>query len=109
MHTPGPYYRLSGGSDDHGRKTDIVSNTVGPHWPSPDHWVGEFSYQNPENAEFIVRACNSHDDLLAACNAVLETLENCKENDNPTEALALFSRDMRVTLRLAIAKAERGH
>ena len=31
--------------------------------------------ESKANAEFIVRACNSHDDLLAACKAMLEDLK----------------------------------
>ena len=31
------------------------------------------AHLNQADAEFIVRACNSHDELLAACKAVAET------------------------------------
>lgn len=32
------------------------------------------------NAEFIIRACNSHDELLAVCIQALETIRWYKEN-----------------------------
>lgn len=48
------------------------------------------------NAEFIVRACNAHDDLLAACKKVVEHFGD-------PACGALFG------LRAAIAKAEATH
>lgn len=47
---------------------------------TPEHWrkqrghcVAVIPY-NPADAAFIVRACNAHDDLLAACKAINEWL-----------------------------------
>ena len=52
------------------------------------------------NAEFIVRACNSHDDLLEACKYAFKNLKpqgNIKKDFSGHNAMATLSR--------AIAKA----
>ena len=48
------------------------------------------------NAAFIVRACNCHDDLLAACEAALETIAGGSYHNAPSAEM----------LRQAIAKAK---
>lgn len=59
---------------------------------------GHESAEPKANAAFIVRACNSHDDLLAAIKAVI-ALDSC--------TIAMQRSDPRaVALRAAIAKAE---
>lgn len=45
-----------------GEKFTIADPVGHAHWPS---------HQKATNAEFIVNACNCHDDLLAACKALL--------------------------------------
>jgi len=40
-HTPGPWYSLSGKAG-----TVELSNCVGPHWSSPDHYVGSVLAHN---------------------------------------------------------------
>ena len=55
------------------------------------------------NAEFIVRACNAHDELLEACKDALNLLEEC-----PTvtrESIPYDSTMWQQKLRAAIAKA----
>lgn len=63
---------------------------------------------NAEDAEFIVRACNAHDDLLAAADDALEFVEGQVDvvdgdygQPAPNKAMILFG-----TLRDAIAKAQ---
>lgn len=41
--------------------------------------------QNKANGQFIVRACNSHYELLAAAKKALEFMENIQFNDTLTE------------------------
>lgn len=55
------------------------------------------------NAAFIVRACNSHDDLLAALQSI-STLASCAPNDDEKISGQEFTRIMN-TARAAIAKA----
>ena len=61
-HTPGPWHYISGGD---GRVIErggaVVADCEQPQM-EPAEVEG--------NAEFIVRACNAHDDLLAACQYV---------------------------------------
>jgi hypothetical protein len=61
-----------------------------------------------ENAEFIVRACNAHDNLLAACKAVLEhgTIWWQMSQSNNLPKWAMDLRDALMQARAAIAKAE---
>ncbi len=45
-------------------------------------WAGPFSFwslHNPDNAEFIVRACNSHDELLEALEELVTMVEHARE------------------------------
>jgi len=58
----------------------------------------------PENARFIVRACNAHDDLRAACRELVRW-----DDGEDTEGLPdVFNRleDIVCQARAAIAKAE---
>jgi len=65
-HTTTPWYQLSG--------DDInITNSVGPHWASPEHYICECK---KANAEFIVRACNSHNELLDICEHILRSVDN---------------------------------
>lgn len=65
-YTPGPW-QIKAGTDG------IIRSSA------DDRWIAKTSVSDPTgwdsdaaNAEFIVRACNSHEDLLAACRAALE-------------------------------------
>ena len=61
------------------------------------HWQPDGVHMHP-NAAFIVRACNAHDDLLAAGKAMLEALANCPGEFN-------YPVLIEIELRTAIAKA----
>lgn len=52
------------------------------------------------NAQFIVRACNAHDDLLAACKEALELVYSSNKID--------WDNILTPKLEAAIAKAEKG-
>ena len=58
----------------------------------------ESSEESRANAEFIVRACNSHDALLAACKALMTRFEHTGE--------AWMDDPAMVQARAVIAKAE---
>jgi hypothetical protein len=85
-HTPGPWAFRHGSivawfEDRHIRLADI-----------PDHDDNE---QNA-NGEFIVRACNAHDGLLAALQRMVEVFDGPGGTDSPACVAA----------RAAIARAE---
>ena len=61
--------------------------------------VMQMHFDGPDNAAFIVRACNCHDELLAACQAFLARFQNHMVN-----ADALFG-DVAEQARAAIARA----
>ena len=58
------------------------------------HGVGlnkgsEFELFDKDTAEFIVKACNSHDDLLEACERYVSKFGNCGEvYDQAKKAIA---------------------
>jgi hypothetical protein len=66
-HTPGPWRVNSGHGElwiesvKHGRVICAFEK----------HRTGQYTEQDGANAEFIVRACNAHDELLAACEALI--------------------------------------
>ena len=69
------------------------------------HYVQNPAVANSEaNAEFIIRACNSHDALLEALEAVVNDIESyCDDwnSDSPTDVTVVLPK-----LRTAIAKAQ---
>lgn len=77
--SPGPYWKEVPWNV-HAVSGDIVANT---HYG--DSAEGGKAHAN---AEFIVRACNSHDDLLEALEAFTNTFESAK----PFELLADLSK-----------------
>ena len=83
-HTPGPWYRLTGG---------IISATVGADWASDRHFVAQVGRHNEANAALIAAA----PDLLKACRAAFADYE-ADTFQQPTMAM----------LRAAIARAEAG-
>lgn len=115
-HTPGPWHlRTANG------RLPVVRESKRPHGEashyravigSGDTLGGpvivdlDFGYGKPEdqaNAEFIVRACNAHDDLLAALKAMLSEYgdvgdESILAEDEPNHPVILAH--------AAIAKAE---
>ena len=70
-HTPGPW-ATAGISNP---QTNPRMSVWGPK--APDAQSGEWIAKDirPANAEFIVRACNAHDDLVAALKDVLAQFE----------------------------------
>lgn len=65
------------------------------------HRTGKTTYQPAHaNAEFIVRACTVHDELLEACKARIDEWHNDNHNFERTEPRSLK------LARAAIAKAE---
>ena len=62
------------------------------------------------NADFIVRACNSHDELLEACNIAIHTIRSIDHNTPEQMKDPKFWIDMRARLYAieeAAKKAER--
>lgn len=93
-HTPTPWRTVAGygginviGANEYG--VALVHQLVGLNAP-----------QTEANAEFIVRAVNCHDELLAACKAALGSFE---KYETQFTSHPLFGE-----LRAAIAKAEGG-
>jgi len=58
------------------------------------------------NAEFIVRACNAHDELLAACNNMLAVYRDCDTVFKKRGVFIDGEPDAFVDAEAAIAKAE---
>ena len=48
---------------------------------APANAYGDTIKECKENAEFIVKACNSFDDLLASCLALIEEIEAIEQED----------------------------
>jgi len=78
-HTPGPWRIKYGsptvvvpGNDTHHRRAAIAQCAL-------SHGIGEAGIQDAANAEFIVRACNAHDDLLGALDDLLGQVMQAKE------------------------------
>lgn len=74
------------------------------------HLVCE-SVRWPANAEFIVRACNSHEDLLEACKAFVDYYEqagigDCQEGHDD-ESGDGFNGDERFNVRVARAALDK--
>lgn len=67
-HTPGPWVRLGRTSDRH--------HAIGPEGETPNAAPvtvnALYDEEGEANADFIVRACNAHEDLLEALEALVE-------------------------------------
>ena len=88
-HTPGPW---TVHKDEMGRGYEILGNAPSPGWGSLGHkeicrinsrrtgakrGMSPSYYEHPDdaaNADYIVRACNCHDELLAACKRAFSFL-----------------------------------
>jgi hypothetical protein len=80
-HTPTPW-RLAGQAT---LRTDIG------HSPS-DEWIGSVHWRNrAANAEFIVRAANAHDDLVAALRKARNIILQMGLPDEATDRVLLES------------------
>lgn len=93
-HTPGPWINDNGLVC--GKNTDPVYGLDMPSFDIYDasEWNGDPT-EGQENAAFIVRACNSHEDLLAACKGLVDLLDAHSWGEGPALRAA----------RAAIAKA----
>jgi len=101
-HTPLPW-RIGGGALNVGRVTILGPDANESGWPCVCAVSGDPLGQLPQaNAEFIVRACNSHEDLLEAARKAKTALFGMHEEEGWTsddaKALELLIN--------AIAKAE---
>lgn len=70
-HTPTPWF-LSGPHNDGSAGIYTTAN------PSVDSSVAAFSDVGEANAAFIVRACNAHDELVAALENTLQFAKACQ-------------------------------
>ena len=61
--TPRPWYQLTAGKNN----ASHISASINQDWAHEKHYVGIMSHINKANAQFIIKACNSHDELLEAC------------------------------------------
>jgi hypothetical protein len=72
-HTPGPWRAFANGGDDTDPRKLIICAKGG--FDNDWHMIAQADYGFPNdgdpeaNAAFIVRACNAHDDMLAALKA----------------------------------------
>ncbi len=79
------------------KETKTIRTVPGNHWiASLDSW--DSMVDNEVNAAFIVRACNSHDDLLAALKQMHNLINDAEWTQHQREA-CLFA------AQAAIAKA----
>jgi len=97
-HTPTPWVYMSTkgiylGCDENQKMAYAIES------PSGNSWVLQLDRE--ANAEFIVRAVNAHDELLRACNALVE----CQGEKAPTAFNMKFDSAVQKA-RDAIAKAE---
>lgn len=91
-HTPGPWHLNERHAEIHGPDEDSLADCVGGN---------SFSFeQNRINAAFIVRACNAHDDLLAALHDI-EAYARTKLTQRDSDKFKVI----RDKARAAIAKA----
>jgi len=93
MKTPGPW-KVSGCWGLEGKRITYVNEGSNFQVATTD---GRKKEENGANAEFIVRACNSHDDLLEACKEFVRKVE-CGE---------ARSKRSYQQMKAAISKAER--
>lgn len=72
--------------------------------------LGTGSDEAAGNADFIVRACNSHDKLLEACETSLQWLAKVAGDQGESDPTGLAHRAMKQHARVtaAIAKATKG-
>lgn len=98
-HTPTPWETFSTRSNGE----VCIYDKRKPHQLVASAIQSDREYTAADNAAFIVRACNAHDDLLAACKAINEWLGT----DDAARALPTEP-PWYNQLRAAIAAAEEG-
>ena len=103
QHTPGPWTEIPANGAPAGYSFTILHN-MDPIADIPD---GE---NDEANAQFIVRACNCHEDLLAACRALMAYVDSTGWGDLALSGTGDKGKDTLaeaavVMARAAIAKA----
>ena len=93
-HTPGPWVAQA----IKGHNNTLVYKRIVANG-EPIAFAGVYKGHNAEaNAEFIVRACNSHYDLLESCKLASDFITHLPEYIEATHSVTVIN--------LAIAKAE---
>ncbi len=76
-HTPGPWVVVNGGTiRADGGKRPVAMCHCSAVWNTSDSAPTRFECE--ANADFIVRAVNSHAELLEACKAMLHAFNHCE-------------------------------
>lgn len=93
-HTPGPWRALEFGETisidqtPNGEKNSLCVSGVAFINPRGNSNAGIPSAQDRANARFIVRACNSHEELLEACKLALLILGDTEKSSGIKQAIA---------------------
>lgn len=99
-HTPGPWF-----AGQHGLGAWFIGVEVPCKGPCTAA-TRLADVQSGADAEFIVRACNCHDDLLDAAKDAEAVLMGLHDSGGEAAALAIASYPALVSVQAAIAKAE---
>ena len=75
-HSPTPF-KLGGIGDVTDANGIWIASVMGDH---DGHKGFPTDEEGEANAEFIIRACNAHDDLLEACQSTLRSINDLKPN-----------------------------
>ncbi len=107
-HTPGPW-QIAPNCEDNERLEIVNEYEVLPNGVQRAHWIADCDLQegveeNRANAEFIVRACNSHDALMESFQRIADAADKfmCGEATDPPGTMDFI----RCVARAAIAKTE---
>lgn len=95
QHTPTPWRKDKSWTEwtVRGSKNEVIIDQAGPY---------DTPILSEPNANFIIRAVNAHEDLVAACQRVLDVLQDGSiDYDDQT-----VIEDMHDTLRNALSKAK---
>ena len=110
QHTPGPWRYTDGGIIDNapprGHAGVEIADVLGAD--THDRRGPVLKQEARANAAFIVRACNSHDDLLAACKFALDSIASRKRGLLKPDPLYRDWATVEYQLSRAIALAEEG-
>jgi len=88
QHTPTPWELSEGGLNVNAENGSVLriavtsGADVGPGWSGTDYATFEHS---KANAAFIIRACNSHEPLVAALVEAVEIIQAIDQADNTCE------------------------
>jgi hypothetical protein len=101
-HTPTPWETFSTRSNGE----VCIYDKRKPHQLVASAIQSDREYTAADNAAFIVRACNAHDDLLAACKAAFNSLAAFLDYAPDVAHKCYEPQDALSKLRAAIAAAE---